>query len=514
MKSLLLFNANIITMDEVKTYEAVLIRDGDIRDLGRNEDMLTRWVGTPSMDIKGATILPAFFDCHVHALTTGMNALAIDVYDVTDITALIEILKQADREYEPGRWIFCKRFDESRVTEGRPPLMAELDVINRPVFISDRGKHYTVVNRLAYDALGIHEGIEGVRIDSQGNPIGRLQDQSNRTAQAEFFARWTAEERKHAIHTTAQLAASRGITTINAIEGLDSSDDDVPIIAEAINELSIDMRIWWNTDTIQKPLSMGWKWWGGDFLLDGSIGSRTAAFDDPYADSDTCGYLNYTDDQVYTIIEESLIRDVAVSFHCIGQQGIRQALDQMEKALDAHPEKRANHKLRLEHFGWPDPEDILRCANLHIKISTQPAFTYLRGGPGSVYHQRLGEQRDRQAYPLRRLLDAGVVLGGGSDSDVTPMDALLGIHAAVNPPYPENAITPLEALRMYTTDAAIVAFEDDRKGKISVGMQGDLVVLDQDPLIIDPTKIKDIKVLYTIHQGNVVFSSDSPDKNK
>ncbi len=505
MNSLLLLNGNILTMDEGKVYEDVLIQDGDIRDLGNTEEMSIHLNGIPSMDLKGATVLPAFFDCHVHALTTGMNALAIDLYDVADIPALIEVLKHADQEYEPGRWIFCKRFDESRVNEGRPPVMTELDTIKRPVFISDRGKHYTVVNRLAYEMLGIHEGIEGVRIDPEGKPNGRLQDQSNRTAQAEFFARWTAEERKHAIHTTAKLAASRGITTINAIEGLDSSDDDVPIIAQAINELPIDMRVWWNTDSIQKPLSMGWKWWGGDFLLDGSIGSRTAAFDDPYADADTCGYLNYTDDQVYEIIEQSLIRDVAVSFHCIGQRGIRQALDQMEKALEAHPEKRSNHKLRLEHFGWPDPEDILRCVNLHIKISTQPAFTYLRGGPGSVYNQRLGEKRDRQAYPLRKMLDAGIVLGGGSDSDVTPMDALLGIHAAVNPPYPENAITPIEALRMYTTDAARVAFEEHRKGKISIGMQGDLVVLDQDPLTIDPTKIKDIKVLHTIHKGEIIF---------
>lgn len=505
MNSLLLLNGNILTMDEGKVYEAVLIQDGDIRDLGNTEEMSIHLNGIPSMDLKGATVLPAFFDCHVHALTTGMNALAIDLYDVADIPALIEVLKHADQEYEPGRWLFCKRFDESRVKEGRPPVMTELDTIKRPVFISDRGKHYTVVNRLAYEMLGIHEGIEGVRIDPEGKPNGRLQDQSNRTAQAEFFARWTTEERKRAIHTTAKLAASRGITTINAIEGLDSSDEDVPIIAQAINELPIDMRVWWNTDSIQKPLSMGWKWWGGDFLLDGSIGSRTAAFDDPYADADTCGYLNYTDDQVYEIIEQSLIRDVAVSFHCIGQRGIRQALDQMEKALEAHPEKRSNHKLRLEHFGWPDSVDISRCADLQIKISTQPAFTYLRGGPGSVYNQRLGEKRDRQAYPLRKMLDAGIVLGGGSDSDVTPMDALLGIHAAVNPPYPENAITPLEALRMYTTNAARVAFEEHRKGKISIGMQGDLVVLDQDPLTIDPTKIKDIKVLHTIHNGEIIF---------
>lgn len=505
MNSIIIHNANVIPMDGGKRYEAVSIRDGIIDRVGNNEELLKESLQYELLDAQGATVLPAFFDCHVHALTTGMNALAIDLYDVTDIPMLLEILKQADAEYEPGRWIFCKLFDESRIREGRPPVMDELACIQRPVFISDRGKHYTMVNRLAYDALGITEDIEGVRLDEAGKPNGRLQDQSNRTAQAEFFGRWTPEERKKAIHTTATLAASRGITTVAAIEGLDSSDDDVAIIAEAIEEIPIDMRVWWNTDTIQKPLAMGWKWWGGDFLLDGSIGSRTAAFDDNYADADTRGYLNHTDHWVFEVIEQSLINDIAISFHCIGQCAIRQVLDQMEKVLEVHPSKKTEHKLRLEHFGWPDQKDIERCAKMNIKISTQPSFTYLRGGPGTVYHQRLGDARDRQAYPLRRFLDAGIVLGGGSDSDVTPMNALLGIHAAVNPPYPENAITPYEALRMYTSDAARVSFEEDHKGRICVKMQGDLVILEHDLLTVDPKRIKDIKILYTIHQGKVIY---------
>jgi predicted amidohydrolase YtcJ len=505
MGSIIIYNANVIPMDDGKRYEAISIRDGIIDRVGSSEEVLAESFPSERIDAQGATVLPAFFDCHVHALTTGMNALAIDLYDVEDIPALLEILKKADAEYETGRWIFCKRFDESRIREGRPPVMDELDGILRPVFISDRGKHYTLVNRLAYDALGITDDIEGVRFDEFGKPNGRLQDQSNRTAQAEFFARWSPEERKKAIHTTALLAASRGITTVAAIEGLDSSDDDVPIIAEAIKELPIEMRVWWNTDSIQKPLAMGWKWWGGDFLLDGSIGSRTAAFDDRYSDADTRGYLNHTDEWVHNVIEQSLINDMAISFHCIGQSAIRQALDQMERTLETHPSKKLNHKLRLEHFGWADQKDIERCAKMNIKLSTQPSFTYLRGGPGSVYHQRLGDDRDRQAYPLRRFIDAGIVVGGGSDSDVTPMDALLGIHAAVNPPYPENALTAYEALRMYTSDASRVAFEDDRKGKIRIGLQGDLVILGGDPLTVDSKRIKDIKILFTIHKGKIIY---------
>ncbi|MGI6151561.1 MAG: amidohydrolase, partial [Christensenellales bacterium] len=288
-------------------------------------------------------------------------------------------------------------------------------------------------------------------------------------------------------------------------EGLDSSDEDIPIIHAVAPELPVDMPIFWCTPDAQKAVDMGFDMWGGDILLDGSIGSRTAAFSEKYEDADTCGYLNYSDEQVLAWVEEALRHDLGISFHCIGELAMTQALDAVEQALAKYPGKRANHRLRLEHFGFPTQRDIDRCGALGVRVSTQPAFTFLRGGPGTVYRARLGERRERAGYPLRRLLDAGVVLGGGSDSDVTPMDALLGIHAAVNQPYPENAVTPYEAVRMYTIDAAKVSFMEDTKGSLKVGKQGDLVVLSDDPMTVHPKKIRDIKVLATIHKGKVVF---------
>ena len=104
------------------------------------------------------------------------------------------------------------------------------------------------------------------------------------------------------------------------------------------------------------------------------------------------------------------------------------------------------------------------------------------------------------------MLDAGLCLGGGSDSDITPMDALLGIHAAVNPPYPENAVTPYEAVRMYTSDAAKNAWEDGWKGTLTEGKQADMVVLSADPLTVNPQTIKDIEILGTIRKGKLVYS--------
>ncbi len=507
MSSIAFINANVIPMERGERHSAVLIQDGKITALGADGEIAAaaKAAGIAQKDAKGATILPAFFDCHVHALTTGENALGVDLFDCKSIAGVLGALKEAEQNLPEGQWVFGKRLDESRLAEGRPPVMKELDAIARPVFIADRGKHYVQVNTAAFEALALPANTAGIRLGEDGKPNGRLQDAANRLASEGFFGAWSIEQRQDAVRYTANQAVSKGITTINAMEGLDSGDDDIPIIRSVAPELPVDMKIFWCTPDAQKAVDMGFDVWGGDILLDGSIGSRTAAFSKKYCDGDTAGYLNYPDDQVEAWVNEALRRDLALSFHCIGELGVTQALDAMEKALAAHPEKASSHRLRLEHFGFPTQADIDRCAKMGIRVSTQPSFTFLRGGPGTVYRSRLGEKRERGGYPSRRMLDAGIVLGGGSDSDVTPMDALLGIHAAVNQPYPENAVTPYEAVRMYTLDAAKTSFMEDQKGSLAPGKQGDLVILAEDPMAADPRTIKDIKVLATVHKGKVVY---------
>ncbi|MDO4566061.1 MAG: amidohydrolase [Oscillospiraceae bacterium] len=501
-------NANVIPMVGGVRAEAVFIKDGIIEAVGASAEIaeLCRRHGLKAHDAAGATVLPAFYDCHVHMLTTGMNAMAADLYDCADIPSLIALLKETESALEDDSWVFGKRLDESRLAEGRPPLMSELDEIERPVFIIDRGKHYTLVNRAAFEALEVDPELKGVRRDEDGLLTGRLQDEANKYAQQKYFLSWTDEQRADAIRYTAALAASRGICTLHPQEGLDSSDDDVRLMLSIKDELPVDIEVFWNTPDVNNILEAGLKSWGGDILLDGSIGSRTAAFSQKYCDGDTSGYLNLSDEEVLRFVKTALENDLTISFHAIGELAITQALDAMERALKEMPEKAPGARLRLEHFGFPSERDIQRAGALKLRVSMQSAFTALRGGPGTVYRSRLGEERERGGYPSRRLLDAGCILGGGSDSDVTPMDSLFGIYAAVNQPYPENALTPFEAVRMYTIDAARLAFEDDIKGSLERGKQGNLVILEEDPMQTDPKKIKDIKVLKTVRRGEVVFS--------
>lgn len=508
MGNIALINGNIIPMDAQKRYSAIIAIDGKIMKTGSDEEIINaaQKADVSVIDLNGATVLPGFHDCHAHLSLTGYNAQGIDLYDAKDIPEILKRLKETEVTLSPEQWLFGKRLDEGLLSEKRPPVMEELNIFKRPVFLSDRGGHYVVVNQAAYDALGIYPDLKGVRKDSDGHPNGRLQDDANKIARNRFP--WTKEQTLEAMRWTAQEALKKGITTIHAQEGFTADDPAVSLLLEAKDNFPVDLVIFWcMMPSNDSPLVEKTGILGGDILLDGSIGSRTAAFFDNYCDGDGCGYLNFSPKEVDDFVEYAVIHDLGMSFHVIGEKAAHIALNAYERALRMHPEKREIAKLRLEHFGWQKPEDIQRAAQMDVRISTQPAFTYLRGGPDSIYRSRLGETREKMGYSLRRMLDAGLCLGGGSDSDITPLDALLGIHAAVNPPYPENAVTPYEAVRMYTSDGAKSGWEDDYKGKLIIGMQADMVILDADPMTVNPRTIKDITVLGTIRKGTLVYNN-------
>lgn len=205
-------------------------------------------------------------------------------------------------------------------------------------------------------------------------------------------------------------------------------------------------------------------------------------------------------------IENALKNHIQCGFHAIGQKAIRQCIDCYEEAWKKYPWEDA--RFRIEHFGFCDDRDIERAAKNHIIISTQPAFSYLRGGPGSVYQIRTGQERERKAYPNRKFVEAGICVAGGSDSNVTPMDPILGIHAAVNHPYPEHRVSVYEALRMFTIDGAYSAFEEKKKGSIEKGKMGDFTILSESPYKVPAEQIEEIAVEMTIKEGKIVYQKE------
>jgi hypothetical protein len=396
------------------------------------------------------------------------------------------------------------------LSEKRPPSLQELTELfpDRGVYLIDRGLHYTVVNQQAYDEIGYTGNEEGLGKNPDGTPNGRMHEWATAMARQYFNDSMTDEQREIAVRTVEQEALKKGITTIHAMEGGGMfSDEDIGIFLDRSKERNVDFVLYWDTVDIDKIIEAGLPRIGTDILSDGSIGSRTAAFDEEYADQEgTFGQLYFTSEFLTEFIKKALKNHLQCGFHAIGQKAIRQVIDCYEEAWKEYPWEDA--RFRIEHFGFCDERDIRRAAKNHIIISTQPSFSYLRGGPGSVYQIRTGEERERKAYPLRKFLDYGILVAGGSDSNVTPMDAVLGIHAAVNHPYPEHRVSVKEALRMFTIDGAYSAFEEDKKGSLERGKLGDLTILESSPYEVPQDQIRDIPVEMTVKEGRIVYQRE------
>jgi len=506
---LALINGIGVTMDaNHPSCQGIFIKNGIIQKMGDSPEIkkMAEYEQAEIIDLDGKAFLPGFHDCHVHIMSTGMSAIGINLYPCRSIKEVLETLEK-EKTDNAKEWIFGYGLDESRLAEKRPPTASELDAYfkGRPVYLVDRGLHYTQVNTIAMEIMAFAEAEDGLGRDEAGIISGRLHSHANSHARKYFFDRMTWEQRETAIRHTVQTAVEMGVTTIHAMEGGDlSSDEDIPVFLNIMGDLPVHVVLHWCSTKVADAAEKGLRIVGTDILLDGSIGSRTAAFKEAYADDpESVGELFYSDEWITHYIETAHKAGLQTGFHAIGQRAITQVLNCLERALNKYPV--SDHRFRIEHFGFPDDRDIKRAAALGAVISTQPAFTYLRGGPDSVYEERVGEERNHRAYPLRELLDAGLVVNGGSDSNVTPINPILGIHAAVNPPYLQNAISPAEALRMFTIDGAFTAKEEKIRGSLKPGKAGDITVLDLNPLDVAPDTIKDITIAMTIYQGKIVY---------
>jgi hypothetical protein len=243
---------------------------------------------------------------------------------------------------------------------------------------------------------------------------------------------------------------------------------------------------------------------GGDVFLDGSIGSRTAAFIHPYSDDGAAGALRFSDDELLGYFAQAEALGIGAGVHAIGDAAIEQCVRIWDRVLGGKPSPRGSRHF-IEHFEMALPEHIEACAQMDIYLSMQPQFDELWGGAGRMYDVRLGTQRMRAMNALARIEAAGGVLCGGDDSPVCALSPLRGMQACVDHHEPGERLAPQSALAMYTTNAARFGYAESHTGNIAAGLAADLVVLDRDPL--DGARFADCKVLQTWSDGEPVFAA-------
>jgi predicted amidohydrolase YtcJ len=458
--------------------------------------------GVERIDLGGATVVPAFADCHVHFTETGYSVGERDLRGVRSAAAFGDRIARLEAD---GEYLMAANFDDSAWPDGAADARAlERFHPTKMALLTRVDAHSCLVNRRTFDELALDPALAGIERDAAGDPTGRLFLEANWAAQSHFYERIPESVRRASERRAYGVALAAGAVHLHAqLLGLHARD----AYAQQIEALrGLGPLKWYPKICEREPAfaaELGLPFIGGDVFLDGSLGSGTAALCAPYADRPGEGELALDDAEVRDFFARAERLGISAGVHAIGDRAIEQCLDAWDEVLEGRPSTRARHF--IEHFELATPAQIARGARLGLLLSMQPQFDASWGAPGGMYETRLGSERARSMNALRSALDAGATLCGGDDSPVCELSPLRGMAAACAHNSPAQRLEPLEALTMYTADAARLGHAEDRAGRLAPGFAADLVVLDRDPF--DDASFAATRVLQTWIDGAIAYDA-------
>ena len=515
MSDFILFNANAITMDPARpSAQLVAIEGGKISQVAGNEMLgVLKSKKTQILDCAGKTLLPGFIDahCHVHAYAENLVSLNLspgeNIHSIPDIQDRIRALCQ---NLPPGTWIRGKAYNEFYLSEKRHPNRRDLDAAAplHPVKLTHRSGHAHVLNSLALKMAAIDE--------ETGDPPGSLIDRDISglpTGILYGFGGYLAkkipaledEDLERGVGLVNQKLISYGITSIQ-----DASSVNGPDSWRRFEK--------WKTKGILQPRVTMMT--GGKAFLDSDCKAVKACGMPALpvnqlrpggvkiiADEIT-GSLHPSAEELNDAVAAIHEAGLQAAIHAIEEPVIEAAANAVESVLKKIP--RRDHRHRIEHCSLCRPALLRRLARLGIAIVTQPAFIYYNGGR---YRQTVPGDQLEFLYPVRSMLEHGILLGAGSDFPVVDPNPLVSIHAAVTRQTEEGAvvsqqrISVLDAIRMHTIGAAAAGFEEGIKGSLSPGKLADIVMLSENPFEVDPDQLKNIRVVMTIIGDRIIPNS-------
>ncbi|QIA26861.1 amidohydrolase [Thermaerobacter sp. PB12/4term] len=514
----------------VRPAEAVFFRGGRVEALG--SEAAVRAVAGPRAEVevlpRDAVVLPGFVDGHCHLLWCGQVATQLDLRDVTSLDELARRVARRAAQLPPGTWIEGYGWDQSRFDPPAWPDRALLDraAPQHPVLLHRVCRHVAVASSAALAAAGVHRDTP----DPAGGRFGRhpvtgeLTGLLEETAIERVAAARPApglEERLAGLLEVIRSAHAAGITAVHSHDVHQPGElGNVLALYRAARERGRPLRValdvgWEALDDARAWLPSGhgdaWLRMGSiKFFADGSLGGRTAALRDPYADGDgrERGLLRHSPEELASLVAEAAAAGYQVAIHCIGDRAVDAAL----AAVEAARRRAGPGRHRLIHVQVMAPEHPAQLAAAGVVAEIQPRFL---ASDLAFVEERLGPGRSRWAYAWRSLREAGVPLSAGSDAPIEPLAPLEGIQAAVtrddlqgDPPggwHPEERLAVGEALQAYTAGAACGALAEGLWGSLLPGAMADAVVLGADPWRVAPHELHHIPVLATYVDGEPVY---------
>ncbi|MCC7024971.1 MAG: amidohydrolase [Thermomicrobiales bacterium] len=540
---LILVNGRIHTIDDrTPSATAVAIRDGRFVAVG-SDDEIRALAGeaTQIEDLQGAAVVPGLIDAHNHLQTTGQMLREVRLYDTRTIPEIVERVAARVAETPKGEWIVGRGWDESLLAEKRHPNRHDLDAVSpdNPVVIH-RVWNKLVCNTAALRAAGIDRETPdpaadvlysgSFERDEQGGPTGLFRDRAKEMITNHIPAP-SEEARVAAVAEACRAYNAVGLTGV-AEPGL--YPEEIRAFHRAKREGKLTVR----TDMLMAAWGFGAPETeegleerfanlgiGGSFgddllrlegiklMIDGGMSDRTARMFEPY--------LDQPDHRGTWVVEPmrlaKLIRYVhdlgwPMDIHTCGDEAQEWVVSAFADAQRENPKPWLRH--RVHHAYFPTETALARMAEAQIPaVVSSPFLTNL----GEGFVNSVGPERASRAMPMRTYLEAGVPLAGSSDSYITDFNPWVGMHAAVNRRTvtgrdlgkAAEALTPAEALHSYTMGGAFASGREDRQGSISPGKLADLVVLDRDPLAIDPDELDQVTPTATMLGGAWVWKAES-----
>ncbi len=525
--ALLLTGATVYTSwDAAPRRAAVLAVDGKIAFVGDEAETRKKAPGARTVKLKDAVIFPGFVDAHAHVPGLGMSKESLDLRGRSKEEILALVKRTAVRTPE-GEWIRGRSWDQNLWPGKAFPTAAEIDAVapKHPVLLTRVDGHALWVNGAAMARAGVStatkdpDGGKIVRA-AGGAPTGIFVDNAEALI-VKAIGEPGPAARRHFLAAGMKAAAESGLTGVGDASGFDRSGLDV--LRAMSHEKALPIRMYATVGAETKDLASILKEGtiadgrltirAVKMYADGALGSRGAALLADYSDDPgNRGLLVTPPGKMDEIALACAKSGWQLWTHAIGDRGNRLALDSYERAFSAARPK--DPRFRIEHAQVVAPDDIPRFAKLGVIASMQPTHA-TSDMPWT--EARVGPERIRGAYAWRRFLAAGVRLAGGSDFPVERESPLLGLYAAITrqdlegkPPggwYPDQRLTRREALRLFTEDAAYAEFAESRRGRIAIGFDADLTVLDRDIIsdALPAAEIPKAKVLLTVVGGEVVF---------